>query len=330
MGLEPSREIEEVARRFIVALGTRDFETCTNLFYRDPLSRYIGTDAHEWWQGSGYIDAFTSHQEEMPDFWFEIQNIEAFAEGPVGWAAVQTGWAFGDDEPRTLRFTFVFVLVDGYWRIAQSHNSFAVANPEVMGVEMTRSVEELLSSLDESVEASIRSVVQQGTVTLMFTDIEDSTVLTAQVGDEKWAATVRWHDETVRAVVEAHQGTVVKTLGDGAMAAFGSVRHGARAAVAIQDAIDQRVESPRIAVRIGLHVGDVILTEDDYLGGTANKAARVMSSAHGGEIVVSSAVLALLEDDPEFQFGDPHRVQLKGFEGSHLVARLTASSAEDR
>ncbi len=82
---------------------------------------------------------------------------------------------------------------------------------------------------------------------------------------------------------------------------------------------------PAMKIRIGLHVGDVVLTDDDYLGNTVNKAARIAAAARGGEIVASSSVRSLLGDDPEFGFGEIQTVHLKGIEGLHEVAQVLPS-----
>jgi adenylate cyclase len=134
------------------------------------------------------------------------------------------------------------------------------------------------------------------------------------------------HDQTICGIVEAHSGVVVKTLGDGAMAAFESTRLGARAALEIQRVVTAHSDLPDLRVRVGLHVGDVVQTGDDYLGQAVNKAARIASAADGGEIMVSAAVNALLADIPEFGFGAPMDIELKGFPGVHQVASLETSS----
>ncbi len=300
----------------------RDFDTAANLFYRGESTRYVGSDSHEWWRGADFVDAYPQHQGELPDFTMDIEEVEAYESGSVGWAAVKTLTAFGEEQARSLRFTFVFALDSAFWRIVQTHVSVAVPNPEVMGFEMTRSLQDLLASVDSGVESRIRSSVQHGTVTLMFTDIEGSTRLAAQVGDDSWAETVEWHNRTIKGIVESRNGVVVKTLGDGTMAAFESVREGARAAIEIQSALAEREEVPEIRVRVGLHVGDVVRSGDDYLGNSVNKAARITAAGEAGQTVVSSAVKALLSDDPEFVFGETHTIHLKGIEGVHEIAAL--------
>ncbi len=321
--IEESAELVAVSRRWVDAMNRRDFQTAANLFLRSGHGRYVGTDAHEWWKGVDYITAYAAHQDELPAFFIDVQEIEGFEFGELGWAAVRTLTSFEGEEPRSLRFTFVFLLDSGFWRIVQTHSSFAVPNPEVMGVEMTRSLSDLLASIGPNVGTDLDTRLREGTVTLLFTDMEDSTELARRLGDEHWTKVIDWHDSTIRQIVEAHGGIVVKTLGDGAMAAFESVREAARSALAIQRAFAEREDPPELLVRAGLHVGDAIFTEDDYMGNTVNKTARIASAAAGGEIVASTAARFLLEDDPEFQFGDVRTLQLKGLDGLHEIAELT-------
>lgn len=325
--IRPSQELEAVVRRWMDAMNRRDYATAANLFLRSPYGRYVGSDGHEWWQGTDFVDAYGAHQSEMAEYYIDVEELEAFEAGDIGWAAVKTVTTFTGLEPRTQRWTFILVLDSGIWKIVQSHNSFAVPNQEVMGVEMTRSLQDLLRSIGVVASADIRDAVRQGTVSLMFTDLVRSTEAAAVVGDENWARLIEWHNDTIRSITEANGGTLVKTLGDGAMAAFDSVRQAGRSAFAIQEAFAARTEPPEMLVRIGLHVGDVVLTDDDYLGNAVNKAARIAAAAEGGEVVVSSAVRSLLGDDAEFSFEDPRTVRLKGLEGLQEVIRMLPKKA---
>ena len=327
--IDESAELVAVATRWVDAMNRRDFATVANLFLRSGHGRYVGTDAHEWWQGVDYIEAYAAHQEELPAFFIDVQEVEGFAVGEFGWAAVRTLISFEGGESRSARFTFVFLLDSGFWRIIQTHSSFAVPNPDVLGVEMTRSLTDLLASIGPGIGTDLATRVREGTVTLVFTDVEGSTELARQLGDERWANIIEWHDSTVRKIVEEHGGIVVKTLGDGAMAAFESVREAARSAIAVQQAFSERTDTPVLLVRVGLHVGDAVFTEDDYMGNTVNKAARIAAAAAGGEIVASTAARSLLQDDPEFQFGDTRTVHLKGLDGLHEVAQLKARRSPD-
>jgi adenylate cyclase len=322
MSFEPSAELEAVARRWVSAIVDGDYQTSADLFHRGDGTRYVGSDKHEWWQGASFVDAFPQHQSEMPDFTMEVEEVEAYESGTVGWAAVKTLTAWANEAPRSFRFTLVFILESGFWQIVQAHLSIAVPNTEIMGIEMTRTLEDLLASLDSGVESQIRSSVEHGTVTLMFTDIEGSSQMAAQVGDASWVETIESHNEEIQRIVEMHTGILVKTLGDGTMTAFQSVREGAKAALSIQEFFGGRTEPPELKLRVGLHVGDVVRSGGDSLGNAVNKAARITSAGAAEEVIVSSAVKSLLSDDPEFHFGETHSLHLKGIDGMHEVASL--------
>ena len=329
MSGRPSEELKSVVKRWIDAMNARDYVSAANIFLRDDAFRYIGSDEHEWWAGSAPIDAYEQHQNEMPPYHIQVEESEAYEAGSVGWAALRTTITFEGLAPRSLRWTFVFVLDAGIWRIAQVHDSVAVPNPEVMGIEMTKSLADLLGAIGAQAQDAIRASVRQGTVTLVFTDIEGSTELAAAVGDALWADTISWHDAAIRRIAEECGGTVVKTLGDGAMLVFQSVRDAARAATAIQDTVSQRSEAPELKLRIGMHIGDAVSAEGDYLGTAVNKAARVAASAEGGQIVASSAARALLDDDAGFEFGEPRLLGLKGIEGLHEISELLSVPDRD-
>lgn len=127
-----------------------------------------------------------------------------------------------------------------------------------------------------------------GTVTFLFTDIEDSTGKW-RIDETGMAAAVADHYEALDQAVAASGGVVFKRTGDGIVAAFA----GADAAVAAACRAQERLELP---VRMGLHTGAAELRDGDYFGTTLNKAARVMDAGHGGQVLVSSATAALLAD----------------------------------
>jgi predicted ATPase/class 3 adenylate cyclase len=137
-----------------------------------------------------------------------------------------------------------------------------------------------------------------GTVTFLFTDIEGSTRLWQEHPEAMRPALAR-HDELVRAAIESHGGQVVKTTGDGAHAAFTNAIDAVVAAVAAQRAIATEpwvLEEP-LAVRIGIHSGPAELRDGDYYGTAVNKAARLMSAAHGGQTLASLATEELARDE---------------------------------
>ena len=129
-----------------------------------------------------------------------------------------------------------------------------------------------------------------GTVALLFTDIEASTRLWQEQPDAMRRALAR-HDELLREAIEAHQGLLVKSTGDGALAVFGTAADAIGAAVTAQLAMGAEpwpLPEP-LMVRMGIHVGPAEARDGDYYGAAVNLAARLMSVAHGGQIVMSLA-----------------------------------------
>jgi class 3 adenylate cyclase len=164
-------------------------------------------------------------------------------------------------------------------------------------------------------------IAPDGTVTIMFSDIEGSTASNERLGDKRWLSLLREHNAIVRERLKAHGGFEVKSEGDGFMLAFQSARRGLECAIEIQQALAERNEGAEepIQVRIGLHTGEAIKEGDDFFGKHVNLAARVAGQAAGGEILVSSLLKELTESAGEFTFGEGRTVELKGLKGKHQV-----------
>ena len=161
-----------------------------------------------------------------------------------------------------------------------------------------------------------------GTVTVMFTDIEGSTAMTERLGDLRAQEVLRVHNAIIREQVGANEGFEVKSQGDGFMLAFSSARTALGCAIAIQQTLTaHNAENPGepIRVRIGLHTGEAIKEGEDFFGKTVILAARIASQASGGQILVSSLLKALVESSGEFEFSEGRDVQLKGLSGAHQV-----------
>jgi class 3 adenylate cyclase len=158
-----------------------------------------------------------------------------------------------------------------------------------------------------------------GTVTLMFSDIENSTALNEQMGDAAWMEVLRAHSAVIEEQVQRHGGRVVKTIGDGYMVVFGSPEAGVRCAVAIQRALGTKDSGlgTDIRIRVGLHTGTAVAEGDDFFGREVNYAARVASAALGGEVLVSDAVRERCGNT--FESAMPRDVEFKGFEGPQRV-----------
>lgn len=149
--------------------------------------------------------------------------------------------------------------------------------------------------------------------TIMFTDIVDSTAMTARLGDRRAVEMVRAHDAMVRRALHDRGGREVKHTGDGIMAAFDDAVAAVDCARSIQQAFEafNLASREKMTVRIGLDAGEPVADHDDLFGSTVQMAARLCQSAEPGSIVVSEALRGLL--DNRFRLADLGSRPLKGF-----------------
>ena len=148
--------------------------------------------------------------------------------------------------------------------------------------------------------------------TFMFTDIVGSTNLLETIGDEAWEDVARWHNETLKAVIESHRGEVVHTTGDGFFATFGDAGGALSCAIAIQRRLADHRRTHGFApqVRIGVHSAEATVMADDYAGVGVHAAARVGALAEGGEILTTCETV---EQEPlPFVLSNERAVSLKG------------------
>ena len=155
----------------------------------------------------------------------------------------------------------------------------------------------------------------------MFTDIVGSTNLAEALGDEAWAALLRWHDEALRSRIERSGGRVVNSTGDGFFAAFDASASAVDAAIAIQRALRDQRRTNGFAppVRIGIHAGEATERGGDYSGLTVHVAARIGALATGGEILVSDEVL---REAGELATTAARTVEVKGVSAPVSVAAV--------
>ncbi|HZC84648.1 MAG TPA: adenylate/guanylate cyclase domain-containing protein, partial [Rubrobacter sp.] len=127
-----------------------------------------------------------------------------------------------------------------------------------------------------------------GTVTFLFTDIEDSTKLWERSPQAMQAALVR-HDEILRRAIEDRGGYVFKTVGDAFCCAFPTAPDALEAALDAQRLLFEEwwAESAPLRVRMALHIGAAEERDGDYLGPPLNRVARLLSAAHGGQVLLS-------------------------------------------
>jgi class 3 adenylate cyclase len=192
--------------------------------------------------------------------------------------------------------------------------------PSIHGFRELGRIDKIAEDVERTRPDLTRAVAPNGTVTVLFTDIEASTELTERLGDRRWVDLLRAHNAIVRDQLARHSGFEVKSQGDGFMLAFPSARDALQCAIGIQGALAEDPNGEKLRVRIGLHTGEPIRDADDFYGRAVNLAARIASEARGREILVSSLVRELIESSGEFSFTAPMDVELKGLSGTHRLS----------
>lgn len=183
--------------------------------------------------------------------------------------------------------------------------------------ELNRWVAEQRAEIDEVVG-------DDGTVTLMFSDIENSTSLNERLGDDAWVRLLDDHDDVVRRAVSRNGGHVVKSQGDGFMVVFAAPAQAVEAAGEIQARMSSRTRRLRrtpVRLRIGIHVGTTVARDGDYFGRNVAFAARVADQAHGGQVLVTDDVKDRLGLDGS-RLTRVGEAELKGLTGRHTLWAL--------
>jgi predicted ATPase/class 3 adenylate cyclase len=175
-----------------------------------------------------------------------------------------------------------------------------------------------------------------GTVTLVVTDIDGSTRLLMALGEEAYGAALADHRRVIREAYTRHGGVEVDTQGDAFLLSFPSARG---ALTAAREVVDGLAHGP-IQVRIGIHTGVPILTDDGYVGADLHRVARIAAAGHAGQVLVSAATRALIDSDgledlgehrlkdlaaPEriYQVGDGKFPPLRSLHGTNLPVATT-------
>ena len=140
----------------------------------------------------------------------------------------------------------------------------------------------------------MRAELPSGTVTFLLTDVEGSTRLLHELGAEAYAEALAEHRRVIRAACAAEGGVEVDTQGDAFFFAFPTAPGALAAASAFTEEL---ASSGPIQVRVGLHTGSPLLTDEGYVGDDVHRAARIAASGHAGQVLVSSSTASLVEID---------------------------------
>jgi len=163
----------------------------------------------------------------------------------------------------------------------------------------------------------------RATLAIAFTDMVSSSALGNKLGNRAMDALRRRHFAHADELVRAHDGFVVKTIGDSVMAAFRAATDALDFAMAVHADTGER----RVRIRVGIHVGPITVEERDAFGATVNYTARVVAVPGGDEIWLSSEAKSHIDQERAPQHGGlqwlAHKgLELKGFPGKHILWSL--------
>jgi predicted ATPase/class 3 adenylate cyclase len=152
--------------------------------------------------------------------------------------------------------------------------------------------------------AAVRTDLPQGTVTFLFTDVEASTKLLHDLGEDNYAEALAEHRRVLRLAFQRHGGAEVDTQDDAFFVAFPTARGALEAA---SEGVQELAGGP-IRVRVGIHTGTPLLTHEGYVGADVHRAARIAACGHGGQVLVSASTATLGGADRLRDLGE-HRLQ---------------------
>jgi len=324
MTTDPELEAEVIAfwQDFQQALDRGDVEAVLSMASPDIVG--FGTGAHEHNLNLEQFRAqFEQDMAQSVDVVRETRWLTASRHGPLVLFASEydVHWTVdGRRSSELARYTGVLERHDGRLRILQSHMSFPAPGQEE-GQSFPTPIQALASAVSSERPDLRERAAPDGTVTMLFTDIENSSNLTERLGDTQWVDVLRAHNAVVREQLSAHGCFEVKSQGDGFMIASQSARRALHCAIGIQRGLADfnQQASEEIQVRMGLHTGEVLKDADDFFGKHVILASRIAGKARGGEILVSALLKELTESSGDIRFGAPRDVELKGLSGTHRL-----------
>ncbi|MEZ4494002.1 MAG: nuclear transport factor 2 family protein [Dehalococcoidia bacterium] len=320
--------------KFAEAFARRDIAALVALFSPSPEVIYIGTGADERRFGIQQVrDQLQRDLDQADEILFRFDWVRAGSAGPVAWTAAEGALIADLGQQHVelpLRFTAVLEVLGGEWLMVQAHLSVPAAGQE-LGASFPSSAMAVARAVAEEQPDLRGQAAPDGTVTILFTDLEDSTLMTERLGDQGWMRLLRTHNAILRRRVHAHGGFEVKSQGDGFMFAFSGGREAILCAVDIQREFAAHNESNPdmpLVVRIGMHAGEVVRERGDFFGRNVVLAARIAAQVPAGSIWVSGLLKDLVEAAGDIRFGPEELIDLKGLTGLQRVAEVLWEETE--
>jgi class 3 adenylate cyclase len=258
-------------------------------------------------------------------------DVIHLGESSVGYGVYQPGWRWSTDMPAITGTSSCQLHHLGYavsgllhvatdagqeldigagsvYEIPPGHDAWVVGGEPFVTIDWTSARTFALAP-----EAIGEGVI----VTVLFTDIVDSTATLHRIGDQAWRERLQVHHARLRDQLNGFRGREIKTTGDGLLAVFDSPARAVRCA----DAMTRAARAMDLPIRVGLHTGEVEFVGEDARGLAVHTAARVMSLAGADEVFVSSTTHDLLEGSG-LRLDDAGEHELKGLPGVRRVYRL--------
>jgi class 3 adenylate cyclase len=275
---------------------------------------------------------------EQPDDRREFSNgsLDLIKVGPltVGRETLHPGWRWSVDvKPiagtERCEFHHVGIQVSGRWACEDREGNVVEVGPgEIFDTPPGHDAwvvgDEPCVTLDFQgiSDWAMRSSASRVLTTVLFADIVESTPLVERIGDAAWRRLLDQYRETVGIVLAGHHGVLVDTAGDGLLARFDSPLAAVRSAVAITEAAERLA----IRTRVGVHTGEVELTDDALTGLALHIGARVLAEAGPGEVVVTATTHDLTADT-ELVYESRGSVELRGVSGARALYVLHPASS---
>ena len=300
-----------------------------------PVSRVLGLLA--WTMGrlpeaQRHLEAGIEQSRQMGD-----RPFVALARAELGRVLLERGGTEGQERALELLSESISEAREmGARGIADLALELRLEAQGLAGIDATTSIDDLASALESERPNLHAHAAPDGTVAILFSDIEDSTVLTERLGDQRWLEVLREHNAIFREQVSQHSGFEVKSQGDGFMLAFPDPCDALHCAAGVQRAFsarDRGGDGEMLRVRMGLHTGEVIAEEGDFFGKNVILAARIAAQAVGGEILVSEPLRDAVQEPggnpADVSFDDGRELELKGLAGTHRVYRAEWSGSPE-
>ena len=180
-----------------------------------------------------------------------------------------------------------------------------------------------LAAEDTRSSGRLAAIAEKGTVGIVFVDVADFTVLTAELGDEVAIELLSELNDFIERAIRPCKGEMVKSLGDGFLIAFPSASQAVRGAAAIRKAVEKarsRVDGWPLSVRLAVHAGEPLVEQDDLLGHDVNLTARLLDHCKPGEVIVSEAAKDLSEKRLKtINFARKRAVKIRGLSSKTVV-----------